>query len=187
MAGIGLQAVESLPDALGTWRYELDIAPGANSDTDTVMALKLRCQQCDFAGVTVETMLVALHGHEMNFRGRQTFSKTMSISFVATRDGEPLNSLYTWKEKVVGTRSGNGAYKAEYAALGVTSILDVSGKLALGQRIFYMFPTEISNIQLDSSGSSLMLVQTTFSFDFMQMRGPNGDWQLDTHGEAATM
>lgn len=182
MAGISLTAVESLPDVLGNWRFELDITPSATADQNIVQALKLRCQQVDFSGVTIETVSVGLHGHEMNFRGRQTFSKTISATFIETVDGAILNSLLNWKEIVVGTRSGNGAYRQQYSALGSLGIIDTAGAVVHQQQIFYMWPTEVSNISLDGASSGPISVSTTWSFDFVVKSGI----VIDAWGQPAT-
>jgi hypothetical protein len=118
----------------------------------------------------------------MNFRGRQTFSKTISATFVETVDGAVLNALLNWKEIVVGTRSGNGAYKKQYSALGTLGIIDTSGYVVHQQSIFYMFPTEVSNISLDGSSSGPVAISTTWSFDFVELDGIS----LDSYGESAT-
>lgn len=183
MAGISLVAVESLPDVLGSWRYEFTATPSATSDQTIVQALKLRCQQVDYSGVTVETVPVPLHGHEIQFRGRQTFSKTISTTFIETVDGAVMNTMWNWKEMVVGTRSGNGAYRSAYSALGAIAIIDTSGKVAMSQQIFYMFPTEIANVSLDGSSSSPMTVTITWSYDFAVQNGIT----LDAYGQAATV
>lgn len=184
MAGISLTAVESIGDILGNWRFMLEIQPSAAANQAVVQALMLRCQQIDFSGVTVETVQVALHGHEVNFRGRSTFSKTITATFLETFDGQALNALLNWKEAVVGTRSGNGLYKAEYSALGLLSVLDTTGTVTHSQQIFYMFPTEVNNISLDSAASGPMTLSTTFSFDYaIKQEGVT----YDNFGTAATV
>ena len=183
MAGISLTAVEGLPDVLGAWRYMLNITPTGAANAVVVQALQLRCQQIDFSGVTVETVPVSLHGHEVQFRGRQTFSKSISSTFIETVDGVALNALLGWKEMVVGTRSGNGAYKAEYAAMGDLQILDVTGKVVHDQSIFYMFPTEISNISLDGGSSGPVAIQCTWSYDFVI----KDSITIDGYGTPATL
>jgi hypothetical protein len=184
MAGISLTALESsLGDVLSLTRFILEIGPSASSDQSIVNALKLRCQNVDFSGVTVETIPVSLHGHEINFRGRQTFAKTLSASFIETVGGEVYTALWKWKEKVVGTRSGNGAYKSVYAGLGTLGIVDVSGNVALSQQIYNIFPTEISNLSLDGGASSPALLQVTFSYDFVLPYGV----EIDTDGEEVSM
>jgi hypothetical protein len=166
MPGISLTATEGIGDVLGNWRFQLEIQPSAAANNSVVQALMLRCQQVDFSGVTVETVQVGLHGHEVNFRGRSTFTKTISATFVETYDGQALNALLNWKEAVVGTRSGNGLYKSQYSSLGLLSILDPTGAVTHSQQIFYMFPTEVNNINLDSAASGPVLITTTFSYDF---------------------
>ena len=170
MAGISLNAVEGIGDVLGNWRFLMEIAPNlAISQTNSV-TLELYCQQVDFSGITVETMPISLHGHEIQFRGRQTFNKSISASFVET-NGVLYSTLLTWKDSVVGLTSGNGAYRSGYSSTCNISILDVTGNIALSQTVFYMFITELSNIQLDGSSSGPALVQATFSYDFAIVAG----------------
>lgn len=184
MPGISLTAVEGIGDVLGNWRFLLEIQPTAAANNAIVQALMLRCQQIDFSGVTVETVQVQLAGHETNYRGRSTFSKTISATFIETFDGAALNALLNWKEAVVGTTSGNGLYKKDYAALGLLSILDATGRVSHSQQIFYMFPTEVNNLTLDSSSSTPLTISTTFSFDYVLKQQ---DVNYDAYGTPATI
>lgn len=183
MSGISLTAVEQMPDVLGTWRFELSISPAKSSSMDMTKAFKLRCQQVDFSGVQIEPVTVALHGHELQFRGRQQFAKTVSITFVETVDAAIIKALHKWKETVVGLKSGNGAYRSSYAAMGELKVLDVTGKPSTGQTIFYMWPSDIPNVQLDGTSSTAFMVQVTFTYDFVQI----DEVEIDTDGEAVTM
>jgi hypothetical protein len=174
MAGISLTAVEQLPDALPDFRFLLEVQPSAAADQTIVQALMLRCQTVDWSGVIVETVPVALHGFEMQFRGRGSFSKTISATFVETFDGAALNALLNWKEAVVGTTSGNGGYRSAYSALGVLSILDVTGTVTHSQNIFYMWPQDVQNISLNGGSSGIVTITTTFSYDYVtKIQGVN--------------
>lgn len=184
MAGISFTALEQLPDVLSTGRFEVDIAPIPGVSQDAAMHFKLRCQQVDFVGVQVEQMTVALHGHELNYRGRQVFSKQMAMSFVETADGETFNSLMAWKETCVGTRSGNGAYRREYAALIKVAVLDVTGRATHTRKVYYAWPTDIQQVQLDGSqGSNAFLISASLSFDHAENEGQD----IDTFGEEVTI
>lgn len=184
MAGVSFTAIEQMPDVIGTGRFELDIAPIPGIDNSYVQDYKIRCQQCDFVGVQVEQMTVGLHGHEANYRGRQVFSKQMAASFVEAADGKTWRGLMEWKEAVVGTRSGNGAYRREYASLVKVGVLDSTGKFVNTRVVFWVWPTDIQQIQLDGSqGSSAMLIQCNFSFDHAETL----EVEMDTHGEEPTI
>ena len=184
MAGVSFTALEQMPDVISTGRFELDIAPIAGLDNSLVLHYKIRCQQVDFVGVQVEQMTVGLHGHEVNYRGRQVFSKQMAATFIETADGETWRGLFAWKEAVVGTRSGNGAYRREYASLVNVGLLDGTGAFVNTRKVFWVWPTDIQQIQLDGSqGSNAALISVNFSFDHAENVGQ----QLDTHGLQVTI
>lgn len=184
MPGISFTALEQMPDVIGTGRFELDVTPIPGLDRSFVQLMKLRCQQVDWVGVQVEQMTVGLHGHELNFRGRQVFSKQMATTFVETADGLTWGAIGAWKEAVVGTRSGNGGYRDDYAALVTLGVLDSTGKYVNSRRMFYVWPTDIQNIQLDGTqGSTAMLIQVTWSFDYAEDVGK----EIDTHGTQVTI
>jgi hypothetical protein len=67
--------------------------------------------------------------------------------------------------------------------MGELKVLDVTGKPSTGQTIFYMWPSDISNVQLDGTSSTAFMVQVTFTYDFVQI----DEVEIDTDGEAVTM
>ena len=184
MAGIAFTALEQMTDVISTGRFELDIAPISGVTSTLVRHFKIVCQQVDFPGVQVEQMTVGLHGHEANYRGRQMFSKQLAASFIELANGATFRGLLEWKEAVVGTRSGNGAYRKDYSSLVTIGVLDPTGVFVNTRKVFFVWPTDIQQIQLDGTqGSNAMLISVNFSFDHAETL----DVRMDTHGEEATV
>lgn len=170
MSGISMGAFESLPDVLGTFRFNL-LMTVPSFGNEATRDIALRCQQASIPGVQVEQMLVGLHGHERNFAGRTVYSKTMAVTFVETTGGATSRYLRAWKEAARGSNSGNGAYSNVYGTDAVLEVLDTSGAVALSYRIYTCWPTDIPEVQLDGSGSNPFLQPCTFSFDRFHLDG----------------
>lgn len=185
MAGVSMSAYEQMEDVLGTWRFLLSLTlPSALGGQEATRDLLLRCQQCVVPGVTVEQMLVGLHGHERTFRGRVVYSKTMSVTFLETRSGVTEKWLRTWCEGIVGSDSGNGLVNDEYATRGTLEVLDTStGKVTATHKIEKVWIQDLPEVQLDGTGSNAYLRACTFSFDRFIMDGIG----VDVGGEAATI
>lgn len=172
MAGIDLESLEALDDILTTHRFILYLTLPATLGGDGTRALALRCQQAVRPGVQVEQVFTGLHGHEMATRGRTVFSKTLAVTFVETSGGVVQQLLFDWKEIVVDTVSGNGAYRDEYAGSAVLDVLDVAGAVAMQFKINRVWLTDIQEAQLDGANAAMpYLVQAALSFDYFERVG----------------
>jgi hypothetical protein len=194
MAGIRMDRYTEQKDPAITWRFVLEIDPPDSEAGGGVLlgfteTMKLRCKQAVLPGVQVEAALVALQGFEWNTRGRTMFSKTMAFTFIDTAKGEIANKIRQWKEIVVGTESGNGAYKSDYACQARIRQLDVAGNVTLEMLVQDIWPTDIADLQLDGSASTLAEYQVTFSYDKHQIVGNDEGGSLGVEdspaGEAA--
>ena len=183
MAGVSMTSLSAMPDALMNGRYEVALRPNSLS-ADFMRTLKLRCQTCDIPMPTVEQVTVGLHGHDMNYRGRGTFPKSMTITFSEMVTADVMKYLYEWKELVVGTHSGNGEYRDQYSCTGLAGIVDNYGRVAIQQRIFKMWLMEITNLSVDGQGSAPVLFSCTFSLDWVEPADSMGI-TMDGSGEDA--
>ena len=165
MSHVTLDEINEQTDAMDSEHFQMLFGsiPGS-SDT---RPLSINCQTAVIPGITVEPIEVALHGHTVRFRGKQTFSGTFSIGFVENSAYEIQRRLRAWKESVVGTNTATSqGYKNQYAVTCELQVFDTTGVVADQLKIFGVFPSEVPEVQLDGQSSQVMLIQPTFSFDY---------------------
>jgi hypothetical protein len=168
MARISLSDVNSLPDLMSTDRYELILGniPGGNP----TRPLAIKCQMITLGGVQIETVPTTLHGHTVNFRGRNIFDNSMQATFVEDNTMGTMKALQAWKQLIVGTNSGGGlSKKAGYAITQVqVKLYKETNALATTQYIYNVFLSDIQSIQLDGMNSQIMLVNAMFTYDWWE-------------------
>lgn len=171
MPAISLSQVQSLPDALTTERFVLNfgnIPGGGNS----MFNLTIRCQDCSLPGVRDATFPIMLQGQTRNFRGRREWNHVLQCAFIEGVDLGCLTTLRNWKENVVGTQSGNSnGYIANYAVPASLQVYDTAGNVSDNMTIFRCYPVNIDDIALTGQGTQGMMVQATFSYDYVLWNG----------------
>jgi hypothetical protein len=164
MSRIAFQDINVLPDFLDQVAYEfvLGVIPGAGDSR----RLTLHTQQVSIPGAGNEAWEVLLHGHAFRQRGRKTFPRQLSVTFIEGGDLAVYNILKAWDEYIAGSESGNSAtYKAGYVITAFLNIYDTVGNIAGIIRFDNFFLQEISDIQLDGTSSGQVAVSVTFSYD----------------------
>jgi len=150
-----------------SYEFIIGTIPGATDDRDLVV----KCQQCVYPGVGHDNVEMPLHGYVINFRGRKTFPRTMSVTYIETRNMGTTTDFENWNEYVVGVNSGTsrgykngpGGYAVDGAQIITYDTMGVPVKYAT----FYgLKPQDKPDVQYDSSSSQLYLVQQTFTYDY---------------------
>ena len=111
---------------------------------------------------------VPLHGFTTYFRGRKTYPRQLSITYVEDSTFDTTNNIEGWLEQIVGTESGTSAgYKRDYALDGPTLITYDTTGLAVKQVTFLgLQPQDKPDVQYDgSSGSQAMIINVNFVYD----------------------
>jgi hypothetical protein len=163
---ITLDEVNKQKDVMDTVHFALRFGniPGFSGDSSPMTIL---CQTASIPGLTIEPVEVGLHGHTVRFRGRKTFSGTMSIGFVETASYEIQRRLRAWNEYCVGTNtSSSGGYKDQYAITAELEVYDVTQKIADRLSIFGVWPSDVPEVQLDGQSAQAMLINPSFTFDY---------------------
>ena len=166
MPALSFSQFQGLPDVLALDRFQILLSPTGSNSTNQVLAL--RCVQLTIPQETTEPMLVAIQGLEFSFRGRRTYDKTIQATFVETIDGAVQKAIRTWTQDIVGGESGNGQKKADYATQGTINVFDQSGNIALSYLVDNMWPSDISQMQLDGNVANPFFQNITFTFDRLQ-------------------
>lgn len=164
MARINFTQLNNLPDILDQVAFELVMGnvPVAGSTFD----LTLKCQQCSLAGFGNEAWEALLAGHTLKFRGRKTFPRTLSVTFLEDSTLATWNKLKRWDEYIAGSESGNsGGFKAQYSITASLLIYNTIGALigTIGYENFFI--QEVTDVQLDGTSSQGVPVNATFTYD----------------------
>jgi hypothetical protein len=171
MPRVSIDRARGLPDIMAASDFEfiLGTIPGGTSDRDMVV----KCQQVSYPGMGQEAFEVPLHGHVMYFRGRKTFPRNLSVTYLEDRTMDTTNQLESWFEYIVGTNSGTSAgYKRSYALDGPRLITyDTTGR-AVKSVVFYgLQPQDKPDVQYDGSSSAVYTISATFVYDFYEASG----------------
>lgn len=166
MARISLDRYRALPDIISTTEFELILGaiPNWGQDRDLIV----KCQQAVYPGTGNEAYEVPLAGFSGYFRGRKTYPRQLSLTFVEDRFLHTTNAFNTWLEFIVGTESGTSAgYKKQYALDDVQLITyDPTGQKIDTVHFYGVFPQDKPDVQYDGSSSQLYSVSVTLVYDY---------------------
>lgn len=166
MSHITLDEITDQTDIMDSTHFRLLFGnvPGSGDSRP----LTILCQTASIAGITIEPMEVGLHAHTVRFRGKQTVNPTLAVGFVESSGYEVQRRLRRWKEFTVGTNTGTSSgFKNQYAISPQLEIMDVTGNVVDIIKYHNLWITELPEVQLDGQSSTPMLLQTTFTFDYL--------------------
>ena len=165
---IQLAEIQSLPDVLTNESFVLMFGsiPGESENK----RLTLQCQSAVIPGTTNNKVSSTLAGFTRHQSGTRTWQGTMSVTFLETKDMAVLSRLRTWDQYCRGTQSGVSiGYSEDYTVDGELTVFDSTGAKSTSCKIYNMFPTDVPDITLDSSGqAAAVTVSVTFSYDYAE-------------------
>jgi len=163
MARSSYSDARSLPDPLLSYNFDLIIAnvPGGG---DT-RALKIKCQSTEIPGTSVEDVSVFLHGVELKYAGRQTWTHTLSAQYLETRDMSTRFGIKNWIEYARNARQNTGRYKSQYATIADLLLYDDAGLVIRTIRMEGFFPQSLQETGVDGSNSAPVIIPVTFYYD----------------------
>jgi|SRR5471030_1405652 len=163
MARTSLQDVQSIQDPAQSWNFDLFLPtiPGSSDTRD----LTFKCQTTDMPGSTIDRVEVPLHGVQLIYAGRKTYSHSISATFLETSDWatrEKFRRWHTMRDWVNNSGMLASAYKVNSQVVvyndipAVTKTCSVTG----------MWPDVIAEVALNGAESGLVSLSITFAFDF---------------------
>jgi hypothetical protein len=159
MARVTLADVRAIPDPVQTWNCGLSI-PALGPGID------VRCQTTALPGVETDSVLVALHGFETKYMGREVFSHQLSCTFIETRDMYVRSSFVNWYNQgrdVVNNIFNN---KVVYEKTAYIDVFDDSGATIRTLTLYGAYCENINEVTLDGSNAAAMQITVIISFDF---------------------
>ena len=160
-------------DPLLSDNYHLLITgiPPEVGGTDVGKTLSLYCQQVNKPGQTIEAVVVALHGHELQFAGRNTTTHDLSVTFVETWDAEITTILEKWARFTRSLNCQTGNLKMDDSkgygkAMATLHVLQPSGESTKEYEIHNIWPTQVPEIPFQGDSSAIVPLQCTFKYDY---------------------
>jgi hypothetical protein len=166
MARTSLQDVNGLPDPLLSYNFDL-IFPSIPGGGDT-RSMTVKCMSTAIPGMQLEQQTVGLHGVEVNYAGRQIWTKSFQAVFVETRDGSTRRNLRNWVEFARNNRQNAGNYKAQYSVAALLQLYDDIPNIIETTKIIGCWPMQIDDVAMDGSQGTVVQVSCTFSFDWTE-------------------
>ena len=163
MPALAWSDFDALPDVLATDRFQFLLSPSGVAGINQVLAI--RCMQVSIPEEMFDVMPVNIQGMEFNFRGRRTYDKAISASFVETTDQVVSRSIAQWMQLIAGSESQNGPGKTGYVTQGTLNVFDQSGNVALSYTIDNIWPSSVPAVQLEGSQAQPLVKQVTFTYD----------------------
>lgn len=190
MAAPTLSESRALEDILDTTHYRMELGqiPGASIDS----RLSVQCTQATYPGVTNEVFQVVFPGgHELNYRGRKVFPKTLSLTYVETVFMNVTTVFGQWFEFICGTETGTSSdYKSGYAIDGPKLYTyDTVGNVADIVTFYGMQVADKPDVSYDPSSAQPYQVQITLQYDFYYsaLYGVSGLSAVSTGGSLAAV
>lgn len=166
MARTSLQDVAGLPDPLLSYNFDLIFPsiPGGGS----TRAMTVKCMSTALPGMQLEQQTASLHGVEINYAGRQIWTKTFQATFIETRDGGTRAAIRRWIEFARNNKANSGNYKSQYGVDAVMLLYDDIPNVINTTKIVGCFPTQLDDVNMDGAQGTIVQVSVTFSYDWTE-------------------
>jgi len=168
MTRTSFRDVAGLPDPLLTYNFDLffdSIPGGAGLDS---RGITIRCMTTALPGMQIDQVTVPLHGVEVNYAGRQIYTKQFTATLHETRDSGVRAAMRGWMEFARNNRNNSGNYKTNYARTAEMAVYDDIPNEIKRVKIFGCFPLSFDDLQMDGSTSTSAQYNVTFSFDYTE-------------------
>jgi hypothetical protein len=165
MTRTSLADVSSLQDPAVSWNFDLFLPtiPGSSDTRD----LSIKCMTTDMPGSTIERVEVPLHGVNLVYGGRKTYSHSIATTFLETSDWATREKFRRWhqmRDWVNNSGMLASAYKVNAQVVVYNDIPAVTKTCA----VTGLWPDVINEVALDGSASNLITLAITFAFDFWE-------------------
>jgi len=163
MSRTSLADISSLPDPLLGYNFDMlipNIPGGGNT-----RALTLKCMQTNIPGQQIDQILIQLHGAETVSAGRQTFTHTLAVTYLETRDMTTRDAIRQWMDFTRNVRTNSGNFKSSYATDAKILMYDDAGTTVRTINIRSMWPQEMPDVALDGATSTAVNIAVTFQYD----------------------
>jgi hypothetical protein len=166
MARTSLQDVRSLPDPLQQYNWDLIIPlmPG----TPNSRAFTIKAMTTSIPGAQLEKVEVPLHGVQLNFAGRPTFSRQLQVTLLETRDVGTRDMIRRWQRIARDMITNTGTFKEIYSTSMEMVLYDDIPTEVKRIKLIGCFPESLDDSQVDGNASQAVNISCTFNYDYIE-------------------
>lgn len=161
-----LSEASALIDPFMVYNWDLsfpDIPVGGDS-----RSLRVKMQTTSVPGMQIEQVTVPFRAIELNYAGRQIYTKTLQTTILETRDISTRKLIRDWMEFARNNGRNSGSYKSQYAKRGVMELYDDIPNVTKTITLIGVFPIQIDDLQVDGSQSQAGVWSVTWSYDYTE-------------------
>jgi hypothetical protein len=157
-----LNDVLSLQDPALSYNFDLFLPniPGSSDTRD----LTFKCMTTDLPGVALDAVDVALHGVNIPFAGRKTFTHTLNATFLETADWMTREKFRRWNEFIRSWDNNSGALSSAYKVDSQIVLYNDVPEVVRTTNLIGLYPETVAEVQLDGGASNLISLQITFKY-----------------------
>lgn len=155
----------SIIDPAQPWNFQLRFLR-LPSGVGSTKPLTVRCQATTLPGVTMETVVVGLHGMERRFRGRRTYSGEFNVTFAENVDWSTYQIFRNWHNMMLSWENNTGSSSQLYKMQAELVTMDDAGNEQAAFQIYGIWPSAVGDISFDgSAGGDYVRPEITFAYD----------------------
>ena len=118
----------------------------------------------DLPGSTIEAVDVALHGVNIPYAGRKTYTHTLSATFLETADYSTREKFRRWHESMRSWSTNTGSLYASYAVSCQIAVYNDLPAVVKTINIYGLWPEVIAEVPLNGGASELITLAITFRY-----------------------
>jgi hypothetical protein len=165
MTRTSLADVSAVADPAQSWNFDLFL-PAIPGSSDT-RALTWKCMTTALPGFSLDRVNVPLHGIELVYAGRKTFTHTFNSTFMEASDWSTRSQFYTWSENTRSWINNTGSFASSYKVNGQIVVYNDLPAVSRTIDVYGMWPAEVADVELDGGASNLVTLSITWAFDYV--------------------
>jgi hypothetical protein len=156
----------SLPDAAQGWNFDLIFTsiPGSNLSSEN---LTYKVKSTTIPTSSIEPVKIELHGVAKQEAGRATYEHTFNCVIMETVDWATYQAMRQWRDYMRSWKNNTGANSSAYKVRLELDLYDNAGAVVRTIVLVGAFPTAIGEVALDGAQSTVIDLNMTFSFDYV--------------------
>lgn len=161
--------VQSLQTYAQSWNFDLIFKTLPSAVSTEIKELKYRCKTSALPGMTIDDVLIELHGVSVNRPGRKTFSHHFTATFVDSMSLSCYHGFMQWSNLIHSWENNSRA--ASSVAMVEASIIvygDDATTIAREIQLSNVWPQDVPELSFDGAASNAIEPSITFSFDHIR-------------------
>lgn len=162
MARTSIDDVLSLQDPAQSWNFDLFLPniPGSSDTRD----LTYKCMTFDLPGSAIDRVDTPLHGVNLVFGGRKTYTHSVTATFLESADWSTREKFRRW-HMMRDWETNTGMLASQYKVNAQVALYNDLPVVTKTCTVKGLWLETLAEVPLDGGASNLVTLQCTFSFD----------------------